>query len=274
MAGMDRRAFVHGIGGGCITALAPAFAQQPTRLPRIGYIGNNRPMNGAFEQALRQLGYVDGVTAVFEARFTDGHDERIPALASELVAAKVDVIVVLSGPAALAVKAATTTIPIVLVGVSGRVGRGIVASLAHPGGNITGIANLMLETNLKRLEILKEAVPKMSRVVTVGNWDATVASTLDQQDAEARARGFTVRRIALNAPSDIDSVLAAIAAEQPDGLMLLPVPLTYRLRKEFAGFALSRKLPTIEFIVNLATARQIGVTLPQSLLLRATEVLQ
>jgi putative ABC transport system substrate-binding protein len=318
MAAMDRRKFLGAICGACA---APAVGQQPARMWRIGYLGNTRLVNPALVETLRQLGYVEGVTAVIEARFADGRDDRLPALAAELVAARVDVMVVLSGPGIIAAKAASTTIPIVMAGVSDPVGRGIVASYAHPDGNITGIANLALETNLKRIELLKEAVPRVSRVVTAGSWDASVVAALEKQDADARALGVTVRRVQIRAPSEIDSVLATIAGEQIDGLVLLPAPLTYRLRKEFSEFARARKLPSIgwhaeqaaagilvtygasidgifrdsakyvdkilkgakpadlpierpttfELMVNLATAKQIGVTLPQSLLLRADE---
>jgi putative ABC transport system substrate-binding protein len=281
-------------------------------------------MNSALVQALDSLGYVDGAGAVFEARFADGRDERYPALAAELARSNLDVLIVNTGPGALAAKEAMPAMPIVLVGVSDPVGRGLVKSLARPGGNITGIAGLQLELNPKRIEILKQAIPNIARIVSVGNWDKTVAGVLLEQDAAAQALGVNVRRMEINAPGDFERVAAAIVRERPDALFLLPVPLTYRLRKEFAEFALAQRLPTMgwhneqplagilmtygannddifrraaayadrilkgakpgdlpieqptkfDLIINLKTAKALGVALPVSLVTRADEVIQ
>jgi putative ABC transport system substrate-binding protein len=184
----------------------------------------------------------------FEARFSEGHEERFPALVAELVRLNVDVLVI-GGPAIAAAKAATTRIPIVMSGVSDPVGRGLVESFARPGGNITGIANLHLELNAKRIELLKEAVPSIARDVSVTNyigWDrARLDSAFAEQDAAAGAIGVKVRRIEIDKPEEFESVSAAIAREKPDGLLLTPVPLTNRLRREFAALALAQRLPTI-----------------------------
>jgi putative ABC transport system substrate-binding protein len=321
---VDRRTFLSTLAASSLTTLETALAQRPPKIRRIGYLGNTPPIYVSFVETLTRLGYIPGRSVVFEARFVEGRDERFEAFAKELVALDVDVIVAVSGGGAFAAKSATATIPIVIAGVSDPVGRGLATSLAHPGGNVTGVANLALELNPKRLEVLRQAVPKLARVVTVGNWDATVVGKLDEQDAVARATGLYVRRIEINAPSDFDNVTATIVREQPDALVLLPVALTYRLRKEFAEFALSRRLPTIGWqrgqavagilmaygadnddvfrdaaayvdkilkganpgdlaieqptkialTINLATAKAIGLVLPQALLLRADEVIQ
>jgi len=232
------------------------------------------------------------------------------------------------GPASAAAKAATTRIPIVMSGTSDPVGRGLVASLARPGGNITGIANLHLELNAKRIEMLKSAVPRIARVVSVTNytgWDrAKLDSAFAEQDAAVGHIGVTVRRIEIDKPEEFESVSTAIAREKPDGLLLTPVPLTYRLRREFAALALAQRLPTVgwhreqaeagilmtygpnnddiyrlaaiyvdkvlkgaspadlpverptkfELGVNMKTAKAIGLAIPQSLLLRADEIIQ
>jgi putative ABC transport system substrate-binding protein len=321
---LDRRTFLRTLAASSCMTLETALAQRPPKIRRIGFLGNTPPIFPAFLEALNQLGYTPGKSVVFEARFAEGRDDRYPAFAKELVALDVDVIVAVSGAGAFAAKAATTTIPIVIAGVSDPVGRGLATSLAHPGANVTGVANLALELNSKRLEFLQQAVPKIARVVSVGNWDATVVGKLDEQDAAARATGLYVRRIEINAPSDFDNVMETIVRERPDALVLLPVALTFRLRKEFAEFALARRLPTIGWqrgqvlagilmaygadnddvfrdaagyvdkilkganpsdlaieqptkialTINLGTAKAIGLVFPQTLLLRADEVIQ
>ena len=251
---LDRRRFLTTLAASSFMALETALAQRPPRVRRIGYLGNTPPMNPSFLEALNRLGYNTPGKVAFEARFVEGRDDRYPAFAKELVALDVDVIVAPTGAGAFAAKAATTAIPIVVAGVSDPVGRGLATSLSHPGGNVTGVANLQLELNPKRLEFLQQAVPKLARVVTVGNWDTTVAGKLDEQDAAARATGLYVRRIEINAPSDFENVTAVIDRELPDGLVLLPVALTNRLRKEFAEFALARRLPTIGWLRDQALA--------------------
>jgi putative ABC transport system substrate-binding protein len=324
---LNRRKFCRSLPGACLIAVATAPAQAPRRMWRIGYLGGWPPLPPAFHQAMERLGYVNGATAIFEARFSEGHDERYPALAAELVRLDVDVLVTIA-PAAPAAKAATTKIPIVMSGVSDPVGRGLVASLAHPGGNVTGIANLELDLNAKRIEILKGAVPGITRVLSVTNylgWDrAKLASAFAEQDAAVGAIGITVRRIEIDKREEFESVSAAIAREKPDALLLTPVPITYRLRREFAALALARRLPTIgwhreqalaeilmtygpsyddifrlaatyvdkvlkganpadlpveqptkvELIINAGTAKSLDIVLPQSLLVRANEVIQ
>ena len=322
---MNRRNFCRSLSGTCLIAVAAAQAQAPRRMWRIGYLGSTPPLPQAFQQAMERLGYVRDTTAVFEARFSEGHEERFPAFVAELLRLDVDVLVTIA-PAIAAAKAATTRVPIVMNGVSDPVGRGLVASFAHPGGNITGVANLQLELNAKRIEMLKSAVPRIARVVSVTNyigWDrAKLESAFAEQDAAVGAIGVTVRRIEIDKPEEFESVSAAIAREKPDGLLLTPVPLTYRLRREFAAFALAQRLPTVgwhreqaeagilmtygpnnedifrlaaiyvdkvlkgakpadlpveqptkfDLVINLKTAKTLGLSIPQSLLLQADAI--
>ena len=326
---MDRRTFIGTVTGGCLITASISRPQQPGKAWRIGYLGYSSPgMNPAFEQGLRERGYVEGTNVVFERRFVDGKDERYPALAAELVRQKVDVLVTNTGAATDAAKEATATIPIVMAGVADPVGRGLVPSLARPGGNITGVASLLVETNAKRIELLRVAVPHAGRFVTVsyrGGWDdATIAKLWKEQDAAAQALGVTLRRVELNDPSEFDSATAAIVREHPNALLLGPSPLTYRFRKELAELALREHLPTIavapeiaqagvmmsfgpntdgmfrdatiyvdkilkgakpadlpieqptkfHLVINLKTAKMLGLTIPQSLLLLADEVIE
>lgn len=322
---MNRRNFCRSLSGTCLIAITAAQAEAPRRMWRIAYLGNTPPLPQAFQQAMERMGYINGTTAIFEARFSEGHEERYPALVAELVRLDVDVLVT-GGPAIAAAKAATSRIPIVMSGVSDPVGRGLVASFARPGGNVTGIANLQLELNAKRIELLKGAVPRIARVVSVTNyigWDrAKLDSAFAEQDAAVGAIGVTVRRIEIDKPEEFESISAAIAREKPDGLLLTPVPLTNRLRREFAALALAQRLPTIgwlrdqaeagilmtygpnnddiwrlaaiyvdkvlkgakpadlpveqptkfDLVINLNTAKALGLSIPQSLLLQAEAV--
>ena len=137
-----------------------------------------------------------------------------------------------------------------MAGISDPVGRGLVQSLARPGGNITGTANMLLEMTPKRIEVLRSAIPRTTRVVLLGNsggWDATTIGAIrKEQDAAAEAMGVKLLRVEINAPSEFDRVTDAIVREHPDALLLAPIPLTFRLRKELAEFALGQRLPTMD----------------------------
>ena len=333
---MDRRAFIGRFTGSLLAVPLPAYAQQARRVWSIGYLGNT-PVTGpanagiweAFRKALQERGYIEGRNVVFEQRFADGKADRFPTLAAELVRLKVDVMVVTNSAAANAAKAATTSIPIVVAGASDPVGAGLVASLAQPGGNITGIADYQSDLVPKRIELLKTAVPKAARVVSLGGnfgtFDAAkYAALASEQAAAAQTLGVTLVRVEINAPSDFKNVTAAIIREHPDALLVRPNPITFVLRRELAEFATAQRLPSIannrehavagilmsygpnateifrnaavyvdkilkggkpadlpieqptklEFIVNLKTAKALGLTIPQSLLLRADEVIR
>ena len=187
---MDRRAFISGITLGLLAAPLAAEAQQAAKIARIGYLGRkaNSHLHAAFLQGLRDLGYVEGRNVVIEVRDAEGRNERFPALAAELVALKVDVIVAVGTPNALAAKQATKTIPVVFTALADPVTSGLVTSLARPGGNITGLSYLAPEQVGKRLERLKEAVPRVSRVAVLwqpGDVPETTAKNLLKEAAVA-----------------------------------------------------------------------------------------
>ena len=302
-----------------------AEAQQPKKVPRIGYLS---PLDSASEStraevirlALRELGYIEGQNIAIEYRYAEGKRDRLPELAAELVRLKVDLIVVAGGTTTQAAKIATKTIPIIMVG-SGAdpVEAGFVESLARPGGNITGLTNLGQELGGKRLELLKEAVPKVVRVAVL--YDPTIPGTAREVKEDftvaARALGLTVRSWEVRDADGFEKVFAALNKERPDGLYMLGGgQLIGPNQKRIVGFALKSRLPSMygsreaveagglmsygtvqaesyrrvayfvdrilkgakpadlpveqptkfELVINLKTAKQIGLTIPQSLL--------
>jgi putative ABC transport system substrate-binding protein len=327
-----RRAFISTVAGGLLAAPLAAEAKPAGKVYRIGYISNSPPntpetsrLYEAFRQGLRERDWIEGRNAVIEWRFAEGRMERFPDLAADLIRLKVDIVVTLGGPAARAAKQATTTTPIVAIAVSDPVGQGLVASLARPGGNVTGLATLFPELAVKRLELLKEALPGVSRVAVL--WNAANPGNviiLRGVQAAAQTLGVTLQTREVRGPDDFAAAFAKMRRERPDALMILDDPLLFQYRASIVDFAAKRRLPAMhpiresveaggliaysvnlaelnrraaeyvdkilkgakpadlpieqptkfELVINLKTAKALGLTIPPSLLGRADEVIQ
>ena len=243
--------------GALLAAPLSSFAQQPqAKIPRIGFLGVADPTAwsprvDAFRAGLRDLGYVEGKNITIEFRFAEGRYDRLPALAAELVRLKVDVIVTHSVPGALAAKQATATnpIPVVMTNVGDAVGAGIVASLARPGGNITGDTFYVTELAAKRLEVLKDAIPRMRRVAVLANPDNALTG-LSLQSMEVAAKGLNVALLSFHArgPADLDGVFAAMAKQSVDTLTVIEDAALIPSYKRIAELAIRQRLPSISFI--------------------------
>ena len=242
----------------CSLLLAPCFpadAQQPKKVPRIGYLSAFEPAgesarSEAIRLALRELGYVEGQNIATEYRYAEGKQDRFPGLAVELVRLKVDIIVVAGGGRVIrAAKNATKTIPIVMTGLGADpVEAGFVESLARPGGNVTGITNLGRELGGKRLELLKEAVPKVARVAVLYEpaLPGTALEVKEVLPVAARALGLTIQPWEVRAADGFDRVFAAIAKWRPDGLYVPAAgPLMRTNQTRIVGFALKSRLPSM-----------------------------
>ena len=249
----------HVIGITLFALCATAQAQQSAKVPRIGYqsassSGENNV--AAFRQGLRELGYVEGQNIVIEWRFARGKLDQVTKNTAELVRLKVDVIVTGGSADTRAAKAATSTIPIVMTNEGDPVGTGMIASLAHPGGNITGLASLSAELRGKLLELLKETVPRLSQVVALQGPGTGIqrAGPLKEAEAAARSLGLTLQFQQIKKPDDLNRAFEQIAKARTEALIVTNGPFATALRKRIVEFAASSRLPAIyyrrEFVDN------------------------
>jgi putative ABC transport system substrate-binding protein len=246
---------------GLFSALHSAVAQPAVPVRRIGFLGGGRGggsgqyLHDAFQHGLRELGWVEGENLVIEWRLSKGRDERLPDLAAELVRLGVEVIVTGSGGTVPALMHATSTIPIVMAVSVAPVEAGLVASLARPGGNVTGLSLQAAETGGKRLELLKEAVPQATRMAVLWN-TAYSDKALEWQETQraALALGVTLHPVEVRGPDDFDGALAAIAAERPDALIVFSEPLTLAHQRRIVDFATQHRLPMISETSEFAEA--------------------
>ena len=308
---------------------AAAWAQPTTKTSRVGLLTFTAPPPPStptpLDQGLRKLGYVEGQNLVIEPRYANGQMNRLPELAIELTRVPLDVIVAQSYPAALAAKQATTTIPIVVMGAGDPVATGLVVSFARPGGNITGVSALEQELSGKRLELLKETIPKLAHVALLWN-AADFGMTLKFRELEraAKALRVAVQAFGVRESKDLEIAFSEMMHRRPDALFVITDPLTASHRKQLVELAAKNRLPAMyenapyiddgglmaygpsqaenleralhhvdrilkgakpsdlpieqptkfEFLVNLKTAKQIGLTIPPNVLARADRVIK
>lgn len=227
---------------------AMAQSAKGSKVYRIGWLGTAPPdaIWDSFVDGLRERGWVEGENVTFDRLFSEGRNERFPALAAELVARNIDVIVTSGTPPTVAASRVTTTIPIVFLSVGDPVGAGVVESLARPGRNLTGTGGLAAGMHVKQLELLKEVVPNASRIAMLVNNDFPLHSVIRAEIEPVRRRlGLTLLPIQLKNPEDVESAFAAIARAKVDALFILGQPLLYQERARLAKLALDQRLPAI-----------------------------
>ena len=327
---MDRRSFIAAMTASLLAAPLAAEAQQAAKIARIGFLtpAADPRLREAFHQGQRDLGYVEGRNLVIEIRSAEGKFQRLPALAAELVALKVDVIVVGGTPAALAAKQATTILPIVVSAASDLVASGLVTSLTRPGGNVTGLSMLSSDLVGKCLELLKQAVPGVSRVAVL--WQPGVLDEHTEKDilkgaeVAARALGVQLQFVEARGPKDFDRAFSEITRARSGALTVLPSSMFLSERRRLVDLAAKNRLPAVyfvrefvdagsfmsygpnlpdlsrraatyvdkilkgakpgdlpieqptkfELVINLKTAKALNLTIPQSLLQRADQVIE
>lgn len=326
---MQRRKFIGVIAGGLVTAPLTAKAQPVRKIPRIGFLGlvsasSHASRTEALRAGLRDLGYVEGKNIVIEFRWAEGKYDRLPELAAELVRLNVDVIVTHGAAGALAVKRATTTIPIVIAAVGDILALGLVQSLSQPGGNVTGLTFFNPELAAKRLELLKEAVPLLAKAALLSNPDNPISGSIVQaMEQAARSLKLELRQFDARGTSQLESAFAAMAKAQVGGAVIHEDTTLLANAKAIADLAARQRLPASGFpefavagglmaygisfpdmdrraatfvdkilkgakpahlpverttnfklIVNIKTAKAFGLSIPQSLVLRADELIQ
>lgn len=282
---MRRRDFIVVIAGCAAVRPLAAHAQQATKIPRIGILAPGRADNSdtslgalnAFVAALRELGYVEGQNIALERKFANGDVDRLRALATELVEHRVDVIVANSTPAARAAKQATSTIPVVAIAMADPIEDELVASLARPGGNVTGTTFLGPELVSKRLQLLKELVPGLSRVAVLWHprayGERTMAGMVKEIESAAQTVGTKLQFVPAAGPDDLERAFGAMSKERPDALIVFPSPMLYGQYSRIVNFAASNRLPAIYAAregVELGGLASYGVNLPN--LYRATAI--
>ncbi len=329
---MKRREFIAVLSGAAVAWPLGGSAQQAAKVPRIGYLTGNLASNPhtreAFLQGLRDLGYVEGRNVLIEYRDVEGKYERLPALAAELVALEVDVILAAGTPQPLAAKQATSTIPIVFAGAADPVGSGLVTSLARPGGNVTGLSLLSPELVGKCLELLKQAVPGVSRVAVLwqpgGSGERTEKDMLKGAEVAGRALGVRLQFVEARGPADFDRAFSDITRARAGALTVLASNMILGERRRLANLAAKNRLAAVyplrefvdagglmaygpdlvdvfrraatyvdkilkgakpadlpveqptrfELVINLKTAKALGLQIPPTLLTRADEVIE
>jgi putative tryptophan/tyrosine transport system substrate-binding protein len=240
---MRRRAFITFLGGAVAGWPVIARAQQPARIPRIGII-DDAPMWRPFRQTLRELGYIEGQNIAYEYRYGEGEPDRLATVAAELVRRPVDVIATFGTPPTHAAKEATATIPIVMIGVGDAVRAGLVASLARPGGNITGNTVLSPDLGAKRLQIMREAIPTATRVAILINPDnASNVATLAETEIAATAAGTVLIPVEVGNVADFDPAFAAMMRARPDALTMSNDPLHQLHLNRIIEFMAKNRLP-------------------------------
>ena len=248
---MKRREFITLLGASAVAWPLAAGAQQNGKMPRIGFLGNSTAALEAnliepFRDGLRALGYEEGHTIVIEYRWAEGNYARFSALIAELLAAKVDVLVTAGTPASLAIKKATTSVPVVMIAVGDPVGTGLVPSLARPGGNLTGLSSIAPDLEGKRLELLREVVPKLSHVAMfINSANPFHTVSVRQAQAAAQALGIKLQSLDVRASEDLDDAFAAILRERPEGLLILADRVFLHNRTRMMDFATQQRLPTV-----------------------------
>jgi putative ABC transport system substrate-binding protein len=245
---------------GFVWAALTAHAQGADRLPLIGFLGNSTAtleanLIGPFRDGLRDLGYVEGQNILIEYRWAEGKYERFPALIAELIALKVDVIVTAGTPASLAVKKATTSVPLVMIAVGDPVGTGLVASLARPGGNATGVTSISPELEGKRLELLREVFPGVARIAVLWNPVSPFQVVAEKEvQAAAGVLRIPVLSLGVRAAEELDNAFAAILREQANALLVLADRLFLHNRERIMEFAAKNRLPGVHAYRELVEA--------------------